>query len=180
LGIYDVPARHLIEETVGKLKEEIEEPEFIKYVKSGMHRERAPHREDWFYVRMASILYRAYKWNVISVEGLRMYYGGRKRNGVRTEHHKKASGKVIRTAIQKLEEKGYLEKGKPKGRKLSSNGFKLLNEISKIVTKNMEEGKYKIVKKVRQEKEKVMRMDNRKKEETNEKDKKSKTKGGSK
>jgi len=57
LGIYDVPAKHLIEEAAGKLKTEITEPEFVGYVKTGMHKERAPQREDWFYVRMGSILY---------------------------------------------------------------------------------------------------------------------------
>ena len=147
MGIYDVPAAYLIEETAGKLKTEIEEPEFVKYVKTGVHKERAPQREDWFYVRMGSILYRAYKWNVLGTERLRTYYGGRKRKGLKTEHHYKASGKVIRTAVQKLEEKGYLEKAQPKGRKLTPKGQKLLNEVSKIVVKEIEAGKY--IKKVK-------------------------------
>jgi len=147
MGIYDVPVAHLIEETAEKLKAEIEEPEFVKYVKSGVHRERAPQREDWFYVRMASILYRTYKWNVIGTEKLRSYYGGKKNRGVKTEHQYKASGKVIRTAVQKLEEKGYLERAQPKGRKLTGKAQKLLNDTSKIVAKSVEEGKY--VKKVK-------------------------------
>ena len=142
MGIYDVPAKFLIEEAAGKLKSEVEQPEFITYVKSGVHTERAPQREDWFYVRMGSILYRAYKWNVLGTSKLRTYYGGRKRNGVKTEHHRKASGKVIRTAVQKLEAAGYLERATPKGRKLTSKGQKFLNEISKDVVKNMEAGKY--------------------------------------
>ncbi len=142
MGIYDVPAKYLIEETAEKLKQEIEEPGFVDVVKTGVHRERAPQREDWFYVRMGSILYRAYKWNVVSTERLRTYYGGRKRRGVKTEHFRKASGKVIRTAIQKLEEAKYLQKAKPKGRKLTSKGQKMLNEISKTIEKNIEANKY--------------------------------------
>ncbi|MFA5763524.1 MAG: 40S ribosomal protein S19 [archaeon] len=142
MGIYDVPAKFLIEEAAGKLKSEIEQPEFISYVKSGVHVERAPQREDWFYVRMGSILYRAFKWNVLGTSRLRTYYGGRKRNGVKTEHHQKASGKVIRTAVQKLEAAGYLERATPKGRKLTSKGQKFLNALSKDVVTNIEAGKY--------------------------------------
>jgi small subunit ribosomal protein S19e len=151
LGIYDVPAKYLIEESAGKLKTEIEQPEFVQFVKSGVHKERAPAREDWFYVRMGSILYRAYKWNILGTSRLRTYYGGRKRRGLRTEHHRKASGKVIRTAVQKLEEAGYLEKAKPKGRKLTPKGQKFLNEVSKSVATNMESGKY--TKKIKLQKE---------------------------
>jgi small subunit ribosomal protein S19e len=151
LGIYDVPAKFIIDEAAGKLKTDIEQPEFITYVKSGVHKERAPQREDWFYVRMGSILYRAYKWNVLGTSRLRTYYGGRQRRGLKTEHHAKASGKVIRTAVQKLEAAGYLEKAKPKGRKLTPKGQKFLNELSKDVVKNMEAGKY--AKKIKVKKE---------------------------
>jgi small subunit ribosomal protein S19e len=142
MGIYDVPAAHLIEETAGKLIGEFEEPEFTGYVKTGMHRERAPQRKDWFYVRSASILYRAYKNGVIGTERLRSYYGGKRNRGLKTEHQYKSSGKVIRTVLQKLESAGYLEKAEPKGRKITGKGIKLLNEMSKIAEKNWQEGKY--------------------------------------
>lgn len=147
MGIYDVPPAYVIEETAQKLKGEIEEPAFTQFVKTGVSRERAPQREDWFYVRMASILYRAYKWGAIGTERLRSYYGGRKNRGLQTEHHYKASGKVIRLAVQKLEKAGYLEKAQPKGRKVSTKGFRLLNDMSKVAEKNMEAGKY--VKKIK-------------------------------
>jgi small subunit ribosomal protein S19e len=142
MGIVDVPAEYLIEETAKKLREEIEKPIWSDYIKTGVHNERAPQREDWFYVRMASILYRAFKWGVIGTEALRTYYGGRRNRGVKREHQYKASGKVIRSAVQALEKKGYLEKAQPKGRKISVKGFKLLNEIAKITEKNMAENKY--------------------------------------
>lgn len=142
MGIQDVPAEYLIEETAKKLSEEIKKPEWADYVKTGVHNERAPQRSDWFFVRMASILYRAHKWGVTGTESLRTYYGGRRNRGVKKEHHYKASGKVIRSAVQNLEKAGYLEKAKPKGRKVSVKGFKLLNEMSKITEKNWKEGKY--------------------------------------
>lgn len=142
MGIQDVPADYLIEETAQKLKEEVTQPEWMQYVKTGVHSERAPQREDWFYVRMGSILYRAHKWGILGTESLRTYYGGRRNNGVKKEHHYKASGKVIRTCVQELEKAGYLEKAKPKGRKLSVKGFRLLNAMSKVAEKAMTEGKY--------------------------------------
>lgn len=64
---------------------------------------------------------------------------------MKTEHKYKASGKVIRSAVQNLEKNGYLEKAKPKGRKLTPKAQKLLNELSKITDKNMKKGKYKKV-----------------------------------
>jgi small subunit ribosomal protein S19e len=158
MGIYDVPAAYTIEETAEKLKTEIEQPSFVPYIKTGVHAERAPQREDWFYVRMGSILYRAYKLGTIGTEELRSYYGGRKNRGVKREHHYKASGKVIRSAVQSLEKAGYLEKAKPKGRKITAKGFKLLNEASKIAVKNIEAGKY-------NKKEKKHDIDDKKKKE---------------
>jgi small subunit ribosomal protein S19e len=142
MGILDVPAEYLIEETAAKLGQEITAPEWTAFVKTGVHNERAPQRTDWFSVRMASILYRAFKWGNIGTESLRTYYGGRRNRGVKREHHYKASGKVIRTCVQALEKAGYLEKDKPRGRKVSTKGFRLLNEMSKITEKNWKEGKY--------------------------------------
>jgi len=142
MGIHDVPAEHLIEETAKKLGEEIKSPEWTEHVKTGVHNERAPQRTDWFQVRMASILYRAHKWGNIGTESLRTYYGGRRNRGVKKEHHYKASGKVIRSCVQALEKAGYLEKAQPKGRKVSVKGFRLLNAMSKVAETNLKAGKY--------------------------------------
>ena len=155
MGIYDVPAGYLIEEVSAKIKEEgLAEPSFTGYVKSGRHNERAPQREDWFYIRMASILYRAYKWNVIGTERLRSYYGGKRNRGLKREHQYKASGKIIRSAVQELEKTGYLAKAKPKGRKLTPKGQKLLNEMSKIVAKGITENKYAKKEKIKKKEDK--------------------------
>jgi len=46
-----------------------------------------------------------------------------------------------------VRKKTNVKKAKPKGRKLTSKGQKLLNEISKVTAKNLEAGKYvKVVK----------------------------------
>jgi small subunit ribosomal protein S19e len=180
MGIYDVPATYLIEETAQKLKTEIEEPVFAEYVKTGMHRERAPQREDWFYVRMASILYRTYKWNVIGTEALRSYYGGKRNRGLKREHQYKAGGKVIRLAVQNLEKAGYLERAQPKGRKITGKGQKLLNEMSKIVVKGIAENKYAKKVKIKVENKKSKEVHDELRRHSDDKKKKDKEKEDSK
>jgi len=125
MGIFDVPAALLIEEVAKDLKEKIQKPEFTVYVKTGAHAERTPNNDDWFYVRNASILYQIYKNGSTGTGSLRTYYGGRRNRGVKPEHKRKASGKVIRVCLQSLEKQGLLKKEK-KGRIITGQGEKLL------------------------------------------------------
>ena len=132
MGIYDVPAAGLIEEVAKDLKTKIKQPAFAPFVKTGPNRERTPNNPDWFFHRAASVLYRIYKNGALGTGALRSYYGGRKNRGVRPEHKVKASGKIIRLALQSLEKEGLVKKDK-KGRKISATGEKLLFEKAKIV-----------------------------------------------
>ena len=134
MGIQDVPAGQLIDAVSEDLKTRIKEPEFVRFVKSGAHRERAPQRADWFYVRAASVLYRIYKNGNLGTEALRSYYGGRRNRGVKPEEKRKASGKIIRVCLQELEKQGLLKKEK-KGRSISGKGEKLLYEKAKALEK---------------------------------------------
>ncbi|VVB99390.1 30S ribosomal protein S19e [uncultured archaeon] len=131
MGVYDVPAAMLIGELAKELKEKIKQPAFALYVKTGINRERAPNSPDWYFTRAASILYRVYKEGELGTGSLRSHYGGRKNRGVRPEHKYKASGKIIRSALQALEKEGLVKKGK-KGRVITQKGEKLLFEKSKI------------------------------------------------
>ncbi len=143
MGIYDVPASDLIQETAKELKTKIKKPDFTKYVKTGQNRQRAPNDPDWFYTRMASILYRIYKNNALGTGALRSYYGGRQNRGVKPEHKKKASGKIIRTCLQLLEKENLLKKDK-KGRTITPQGEKLLYKKAKEIeekNKNQKEEK---------------------------------------
>ncbi len=130
MGIYDVPAAMLIEEVAKDLKAKVKKPAFADYVKTGSHKERAPSNPDWYFYRMASVLYRAYKEGNTGTGSLRTYYGGRKNRGVKPEQKRKASGKVIRSCLQMLEKEGLLKKGKF-GRKVSPKGEKYLFEKAK-------------------------------------------------
>lgn len=126
----DIEPNKFIEALAERLKGLVEEPEYIKFVKTGAHVERPPEQEDFWYIRCASILRQAYKQPRVGVNRLRTHYGGRKNFGVKPEHHVKAGGKIIRNALQALEKAGLLEKAE-KGRKLSSKGRKLLDEVAK-------------------------------------------------
>jgi len=129
MKIFEVPATRLIEEVAVDLEKKfnIERPAFAEFVKTGSSRERAPQNESWYYVRTASILYRMAKEGALGVGSLRTYYGGRKNRGVKPHRFRKASGKIIRTALQNLEKAELIEKDK-KGRVITPKGLKYLNK----------------------------------------------------
>ncbi len=137
VSVKDADTGKLIELTAEVLKkvDMIRPPEWAPFVKTGTHKERPPEQEDWWYIRTASILRKVYLGNV-GVEKLRKVYGGRKNLGHQPEHKRKASGAIIRKALQQLEAAGLVEKetqkgGKTKGRKISPKGQSLLNNVAK-------------------------------------------------
>jgi len=129
VNIREVKASKLINEIAEKLKQEekIEKPEWAKHIKTGQHAERRPSETDWWYKRTASIFRKLQLNPGTGVSSLRTWYGGKKDRGAAPEHHRKASGKIIRTAIQQLEEAGYVEKAES-GRKTTSKGQSLLEK----------------------------------------------------
>jgi len=76
----------------------------------------------------ASILRRIYVDGPLGVSKLRTIYGDNKNNGHGPNHHGKASGKVIRTALQNLEEAGLVETEEGEGRKITEDGQALLDD----------------------------------------------------
>jgi len=137
---YDVPAAKLVEKLAQYMKENVDEitpPPWAGIVKTGMHVQRPPQNPDWWYIRCASILRKIYVHGPIGIERLRAEYGGRKDYGVRPEHSAKASGAVIRKALQQLEAAGYVKILKADGRKVTKQGRELLNEVAKEVAKEV-------------------------------------------
>ena len=114
-------------EVAEELKDEIEQPDWADFVKTGSHKETAPEQEDWYYIRCAAVLRRVYVDGPLGVSRLRTIYGGSKNNGHGPEHHQDASGKVIRTALQNLEEAGYLELEEGEGRVVTEDGKSFLD-----------------------------------------------------
>ncbi len=127
----DVEAGILISKVAEKLKGmKIEKPAFVGMVKTGSHAERPPEQEDFWYMRCASLLRKAYANDVIGTRRLRRQYGGRKSHSIAPEHKRPAGGSTIRKAMQTLEKHGLLEKT-AKGRKLTGKGRKLLDNSAK-------------------------------------------------
>jgi small subunit ribosomal protein S19e len=132
----EVKPEKLLERLKEELKkvEEIKPPEWAKFAKSGVHRQRPPEQKDFWYVRAASILRRIYLDGPVGVERLRSFYGGPRKRGYFPRHFKKASGSIIRKILQQLEKAGLIEKA-TKGRKITPKGQKLLNNIAREASK---------------------------------------------
>lgn len=130
----EVDPQKLVEKVKEELKkiEEIKPPEWAKFAKSGVHKQRPPEQLDFWYIRAASILRRIYLNGPVGVERLRSYYGGARKRGYFPRHFKKASGAIIRKILQQLEKAGFVEKC-AKGRKITPKGQKFLDNIAKEV-----------------------------------------------
>lgn len=139
MGVYDVPANDLLEQVAKDFKEKqtVKAPAFAAYVKTGQHAERAPTNVDWWFVRCASVLYRVFRDGPVGTESLRTYYGGKKNRGTKPNQHRKASGKIIRLALQQLEKATLIKKGENGGRIITPAGQKLLNAASKITAESL-------------------------------------------
>ena len=135
---YDVPPSKLIEKLAEELEKEpeISPPEWAKFVKTGPHRQRPPKQKNWWYLRVASLLYQVYMRGPIGVGHLRKLYGGRKKGKSRPEHKKNAAAKIIRYGLQQLESAGLIIKT-TKGRKISPKGNKLLLSVATDVGKQL-------------------------------------------
>jgi small subunit ribosomal protein S19e len=105
--------------------------------KTGTHVEKQPQDPDWWYVRSASLLRKIYIHGPIGIEKLRADYGGRKNYGVKPEHAAKAGGSIVRKALQQLETAGYIETFKPRGRRLTREGRKLLQELAEELSREL-------------------------------------------
>ncbi len=137
MNLKEVPADKLIERTAQKLKamEEFRPPEWARFVKTGVSRQRAPSQDDWWWTRAAAVLRKIGIEGTIGTERLRKEYGGRKNRGHKPERKLKASGSVIRKVLQQLEAAGFVSTKKAKGRSLTEKGESFLTEISKGLRK---------------------------------------------
>ena len=129
--VYDVPADLLIQRVADKLKEmeEFKPPEWAAFVKTGVHKERAPEQPDWWYIRVAAIFRKVYTDGPVGIERLRTVYGGRKRRGAEPPKFRKGSGSIIRKALQQLEKAGFV-KQTSEGRVVTPQGRSFLDKTA--------------------------------------------------
>lgn len=138
---YDVDPQRLIESAAEQLDDgydAVAMPEWANFAKSGVHNERPPRQDGWWYIRSAAVLRKIYLHGPLGTERLRTMFGGRKTDTDGPEHFRKASGKVIRTILQQLEEAGLVETEEGEGRALTSAGRSFLDTLSEDVADEQE------------------------------------------
>ncbi len=136
--VYDVPPNKLIEEVSKEIKDMdgIQEPEWSKFVKTGVHKEKAPDQPDWWFNRVSAILRSVYMEGPVGISRLKTKYGGKQRRGPKPEKFAKGSGSIIREALQQLEAAEFVEKT-DEGRVVTSEGQSFLDDTAHEIMKEM-------------------------------------------
>lgn len=135
-AIHTTSTNELIEKVAEELKknDKISPPEWSKFVKTGVHKERPPIKDDWWYTRSAAILRKICLIGPIGVSKLRTIYGGKKDRGMKPEKFMRGSGSIIRKILQQLEAAGLAkqtEKGTHKGRVITPAGKSIIDKAQK-------------------------------------------------
>jgi small subunit ribosomal protein S19e len=152
ITLKDVPADAFIKAYAEHLKKTQKVIPMANYsfLKTGHSREIVPHDADWFYTRCAALARKLFLRPGLGVGTLQHIFGKKENNGHRRRHHSKGSGKVLRYALQQLEEADVMmryndkrnhsvQMEMPRGKELgyprvmTPEGQKELNEIAKQV-----------------------------------------------
>tara|TARA_Y100000310_G_C19977353_1_gene488177 strand:+ start:60 stop:485 length:426 start_codon:yes stop_codon:yes gene_type:complete len=133
--IYEIPADEYNSKLAELLKSmpEFKQPEWSRFVKTGVSRDRPPVEDDFWFKRAASILRQIYIHKTVGVGRLRTRYGSKKNRGMKPSKFIKSSGKIIRVILQQAESVGLLEKyseaRKRAGRRLTDKGREFLEGV---------------------------------------------------
>jgi small subunit ribosomal protein S19e len=143
--LHDAPAEEVIEALAERLADEdaIEEPDWLRYVKSGSDRELPPEQDAFWTRRTASLLRKVAIDGPVGVGSLKVEYGGAKQGSnryrVRPRHSADGSGNIIRTALQQLADAGYVEVAEGEGRTVTPDGQSLLDDVAHEVIESIDE-----------------------------------------
>ena len=139
--VKDVPADLLIHAYASLLKRQgkLDVPSWVDVVKTSTAKELSPYDEDWFYIRCAAIALHLYNRGGVGIGGLRKVYGGSQPRGARPSRFQKASGSIIRKALQALEGIKVLEQCEDGGRRITRIGRRDLDRIAQDVAGPIEE-----------------------------------------
>src|SRR5579875_1203318 len=131
----DVPPGLLLPRLATQLKSrpEIHPPDWALFAKTGVHRERAPTDPDWWFLRSASVLRKGYVRGHIGTTRLSAEYGGRRDRGSAPYHARTGSRSITREILQQLEASGLVQPYKNEGRRISSEGQKLLDMTARQI-----------------------------------------------
>jgi small subunit ribosomal protein S19e len=128
---FDVNPAALNRELAKELKERkiVSAPAWAPFVKTGPHRQQAPHDPEWWYARSASVLRAVATKGPIGSSKLSVIYGGRKNRGVAPDKFVRSGTNALRKILQQLERAGVVaqvERAGHKGRALTKKGTDLL------------------------------------------------------
>uniref|UniRef100_A0A452UW87 40S ribosomal protein S19 n=1 Tax=Ursus maritimus TaxID=29073 RepID=A0A452UW87_URSMA len=113
----------------GKLKV----PEWVDTVRLAKHKELAPYDENWFYMQAASTARHLYPPGGAGVGSMTKIYAGHQRNGVMPSHFSRESKSVACRVLHALEGLKMVEKDQDGGRKLTLQGQRDLDRITRKV-----------------------------------------------
>ncbi len=135
---FDVPKGELIAAVAAELQKmpACKPPAWAPFVKTGAHKQRAPVQDNWWFLRLASVLRRVSEVGPVGVSKLRKMYGGKRNKGFAPERTYPGSGNIARKVLQQLEKSGLVKQvgaGVHKGRKITSHGVKLLDSVAKVI-----------------------------------------------
>jgi small subunit ribosomal protein S19e len=141
--LYDAPTEELIDAVAEALRDEIEEPDWRPFTKTGSYAEFPPEQEDFFYRRAASVLRTVAVDGPVGVERLGTRYGGKSSGSTRyrvaPEHRVDGSGSLIRTILQELEAADLLERPPDgEGRVVTAEGQSLLDTTAGDVLEKLD------------------------------------------
>lgn len=144
-SLYDVPADDLIEAVAEELAEEsaIEAPDWTEYTTNGVGSELPPEQEDFWETRAASLLRKVAIDGPTGVGALATAYGstkgGSNRYQVSPPEQVDGSRNIVRTALQQLEEAGYVETQQGQGRVVTGEGRALLDDTATDIIEDLGE-----------------------------------------
>ena len=130
--VFDVPALPLLQRIADHLRSEgkVSEPDWAPFARTGVHTEKAPVQRDWWYLRAAAVLRKVYVLGPIGTSRLSAEFGGARDRGSAPYHPRKGSRNIVRSALQQLEEAGYVAIREKRGRIVTASGRKLLDRLA--------------------------------------------------
>ena len=140
--LYDVPAEELVEELADRLEDDLEQPDWMTFAKTGESKELPPEQEDFWQRRAGSILRKVAVDGPVGVERLSTEYGSSKEGTVRwkvaSDRRSDGSKNIIRTILQQLEDAGYVEDTNGDGRTVTAEGTSLLDDTAGDVMERLD------------------------------------------
>ena len=135
----DVPADALLPRLAAELKNRkaVEPPKWAMFAKTGVHTQLAPTQRDWWFLRSASVMRKISLVGPTGVERLSSEYGGRRDRGSAPYHARTGSRAVLRTIVHQLEHSGLVQAQKNRGRRLSPEGQRMIDSVSREVLKDL-------------------------------------------